>query len=358
MDNLFTEVFTIQASANTKYHAIHAFVFLGFSVRLIGKMLCKSPQTICNWVKKYEKQGNLKRLSPANNKKFNAKHRLWIKNFVDNDPLSLLNEIKGAFVTEFEMDISISTIYKILIQDWGYTKKKIERRAIQIRFDDICRYTKEINMLQPVHNRLVFVDEMSLDNRDMLRKRDWFLRGSHPVYIGEFNRRKRISILAFIGNEGLIEVFETDNTFNRAKFFQSIRELVRAQKIKMGSMFIMDGAKIHLDQNIVNYLRSVGLYVLFLPAYCPFFNPIEIMFSRVKSRLQSIYIENTKNEFIALTNTLASFENVDMTPTFYSCGYCTNGVFDPSIAYNHNEVLSNCENIDILDALEQETNDE
>ena len=28
----------------------------------------------------------------------------------------------------------------------------------------------------------------------------------------------------------------------------------------------MDGAKIHLDLNIVNYLGSTGLYVLFLPA--------------------------------------------------------------------------------------------
>jgi hypothetical protein len=45
-------------------------------------------------------------------------------------------------------------------------------------------------MLQPIHNRLVFIDEMSLDNRDMLRKRGWFLRGSHPVYIGEFKRRE------------------------------------------------------------------------------------------------------------------------------------------------------------------------
>ena len=35
-----------------------------------------------------------------------------------------------------------------------------------------------------------------------------------------------------------------------------------------GSVFIMDGAKIHLDLNIVNYLRSTGLYVLFLLPAC------------------------------------------------------------------------------------------
>jgi hypothetical protein len=90
---------------------------------------------------------------------------------VDSNPLAFLYEIKEAFTKEFKFDISVSTIYKILIHDLNYTKKKVERRAIQIRFDDICRYTREVNMLTPIHDRLIFLDEMSLDNRDMLRKR-------------------------------------------------------------------------------------------------------------------------------------------------------------------------------------------
>ncbi len=51
---------------------------------------------------------------------------------------------------------------------------------------------------------------------------------------------------------------------------QCLRKLVNEQKIRKGTMIILDGAKIHLDPNIVHYLRSVGFYVLFLPAYCPF----------------------------------------------------------------------------------------
>jgi transposase len=241
------------------------------------------------------------------------------------------------------MDISISTIYKILILDLNYTKKKVERRAIQIRFDDICRYTKEINQIEPIHERLIFLDETSMDNRDMLRKRGWFLRNSRPTIDGQFTRSKRISILAFIGVKGIIEAYDTENTFNRTKFFTCLRELVNSRLIRMNSVLIMDGAKIHLDPNIVNYLRSVGLFVLFLPSYCPFFNPIEILFSRLKGFVQKNFKENSSSEAMVLNEALVQLQNIDLTSTYQQCGYMICGRFDPSIAYNHYITVQNCE---------------
>jgi phosphopantetheinyl transferase (holo-ACP synthase) len=203
-------------------------------------------------VKKYHIDGRLKRLSPERRRRFNQEHQEWIRKYVDSNPLAFLYEIKEAFTKGFKFDISVSTIYKILIHDLNYTKKKVERQAIQIRFDDICRYTREVNMLTPIRDRLIFLDEMSLDNSDMLRKRGWFLRNARPTFIGEFKRRKRISILAILGVNGLIDVFEAENTFNRTVFFSFLRKLVNSKLIRKGSILIMDGAKIHLDQSMVN----------------------------------------------------------------------------------------------------------
>jgi transposase len=64
------------------------------------------------------------------------------------------------------------------------------------------------------------------------------------------------------------------------------------------SVWILDGASIHCDPGIVNYLRALGVIVLFLPAYCPFFNPIEIMFGLVKKKMQRFYVENGNGELL------------------------------------------------------------
>ncbi|OWZ15470.1 hypothetical protein PHMEG_00010877 [Phytophthora megakarya] len=43
-------------------------------------------------------------------------------------------------------------------------------------------------------------------------------------------------------------------------------------------VWISDEATIHRHQEIIHYLGTVAVVPIFLPAYCPFFNPIGILF--------------------------------------------------------------------------------
>lgn len=58
------------------------------------------------------------------------------------------------------------------------------------------------------------------------------------------------------------------------------------------SVWILDGAKIHCDRHIVKYLRIIGILPIFLPAYCPFFNPLEVVFGLIKKDLQRQHRQN------------------------------------------------------------------
>jgi transposase len=49
------------------------------------------------------------------------------------------------------------------------------------------------------------------------------------------------------------------------------------------SVLVMDNAKIHHDEHMINIIESVGCKVLFLPPYSPDFNLIELAFSVIKS---------------------------------------------------------------------------
>lgn len=99
----------------------------------------------------------------------------------------------------------------------------------------------------------------------------------------------------------------------------------------------MDGAKIHCDAHLIAYLRSLGLIVIFLPAYAPFFNPIEILFGLMKRRMRLEYTENAKEKLeLFIAGIVKKFCQKNMTKLYRKCGYIRNGVFDPSIGLKQN----------------------
>ena len=49
------------------------------------------------------------------------------------------------------------------------------------------------------------------------------------------------------------------------------------------SVIVMDNARIHHDNELIELLEGLGCRVVFLPPYSPDFNPIETAFSTIKS---------------------------------------------------------------------------
>ena len=125
-------------------------------------------------------------------------------------------------------------------------------------------------------------------------------------------------------------------TFDRCKLIDCCKKLVQCGKIYpypgRHSVRIMDGASIHCDPNIVYCLLSLEIRVIYLPAYCPFFNPIEFVFGVIKSHLQRNYIENgSLGEMkMFLSKLFNTFEFKNMYKMFKKCGYLGKGSFDPS----------------------------
>ena len=139
--------------------------------------------------------------------------------------------------------------------------------------------------------RLNFFDKVSIDNRGIFRNKGYSLKGEKSVVSGEYARLPRVLLLCFIGVHGLLETYQTEGTFSRHLYFKCIDDFVRNSgncSIYPGKrlILIMDGARIHCDKSITYHLRSLGVVPIFLPAYCPFYNPIELLFGVLKSRLK------------------------------------------------------------------------
>lgn len=180
---------------------------------------------------------------------------------------------------------------------------------------------------------LIFLDEVSFDNKGIIRNKGYGMKGERLIHRGEFVRKPRISLLCFLGQSGMQSSYQTEGTFTRKIFFDCVRDFALSQNVRTypgrQSIFILDGARIHCDRNITTYLRSLGLVVIFLPAYCPFYNPIEIIFGLCKKFMKKIYKEN--DELLnVVASTMMKFGNFDSTKLFLKCGYNYNGTFDPT----------------------------
>lgn len=331
-----------QASKNTIYHVLFGYFFRGIPIKDLTQIYNKGRTTISRWIKNYEQTGDVARKKSllAVYRKFDADQRNWLLNLFKERPILHQNEAAYLFFEKFQSQISTSSISTIL-SDAGLTWKVLERRAIQIQIEDIMRFANELLSFPWTLENLVFLDEVGFDNKDMLRKRGYALKGQKLIYRGEFVRKPRISLLCFIGVHGMLNCYQTEGTFTRLKFVDFCRHFAIDFDSKVQqypgrySVWVMDGAKIHLDKNLIVYLRSLGIIVLFLPAYCPFFNPIEIVFGLMKRELKGKYIENTKMDIkMFIGEAVNNFSNKNFKNIFKKCGYLASGKFDQSLAFD------------------------
>eukprot|EP00732_Lithocolla_globosa_P004427 Lithocolla_globosa_v1_NODE_4081_length_1515_cov_38.621233.p1 type:complete len:382 gc:universal NODE_4081_length_1515_cov_38.621233:1309-164(-) len=336
-------LFGSHASDDLKIHAVYAVVYLGYPQNFVAHIFNFSPKSISTWVSDFH-SGKLFQehdRSRPGRRTFNEDHRNWILKLVKKDPLLYIREIKASFRDHFGTSISDTSILRIL-HDAGLCKKVLEQRALEIREEEIARFTREINSVHPLPSQLLFLDEMSTDNRSMLRKRGWFLKGTKPIYRNLFNRGKRISILTFLGVGGVVANYDTSGTFDRLAFFRCVRHLLSSGKVQKypgrNSVWILDGASIHVDRFMIEYLQHMGIVVIFLPAYCPFFNPIEIVFGRIKHKCRDFYRPHlhSGHEELVLASVLDLYTNYDCTALFQKCGYSLAGYFNPSV--NHQTI--------------------
>lgn len=83
---------------------------------------------------------------------------------------------------------------------------------------------------------------------------------------------------------------------------------------------------------IIYYLRSLGIVPIFLPAYCPFYNPIEIVFGLVKQQVKKIYKEcNQRDMQLLVAEVMDQYSSYPMANLFKKCGYIRGGRFDPTV---------------------------
>lgn len=103
--------------------------------------------------------------------------------------------------------------------------------------------------------------------------------------------------------------------------FRAYVSEVLCPTLRPGDMVIMDNLAPHKSDPTLQLITAAGAEVLFLPAYSPDFNPIEKMWSKVKSLLRGSEARSPDELVAAIGSALAQVSAKDALGWFVSCGY-------------------------------------
>ena len=141
------------------------------------------------------------------------------------------------------------------------------------------------NFLGTLLTKLVFIDESGV-NTKMDR-----LRGRAPIGErlvckiphGHYHSNTIISAIR-LGGPCAGKLF--DGAMNGPKFLAWIKEML-VPALQKDDIVVMDNLATHKTKGVREAIEKAGAKLLYLPPYSPDFNPIETMWSKVKSFIRS-----------------------------------------------------------------------
>ena len=109
-----------------------------------------------------------------------------------------------------------------------------------------------------------------------------------------------------------------------AQIFRECIRQVLGPTLQPGDVVICNTLSAHYDRAAREFIEERGAQLLFLPAYSPDLNPIEMMWAKVKQHLRSARARSQRTLLAAIGDALASVSPDEASGFFRHAGYmCT-----------------------------------
>jgi transposase len=167
--------------------------------------------------------------------------------------------------------------------------------------------------------RLIFLDESGAKT-NLTRLRGRAPKGER-VYArvphGHWQTMTMMSSIRLDGSTACMALEGTTDT----ESFRAYVQAILAPTLRPGDIVVMDNLSPHKSDPTLALIRQAGAGVLFLPAYSPDLNPIEMMWSKVKNFLRAAEARTEEQLLTAIGQALAQITPQDALNWFAHCGY-------------------------------------
>ena len=145
-----------------------------------------------------------------------------------------------------------------------------------------ARWRRYQNRLDP--RRLVFIDE-TWAKTNMTRTHGRALRGQRLVAKVPHGRWSTMTFIAALRCDGITAPLVLDQPIN-GEWFRAYVEQALIPTLKPGDVVVLDNLGSHRGKAVRKAIRQAGAHLIFLPPYSPDLNPIEQVFSKLKTLLR------------------------------------------------------------------------
>ena len=144
------------------------------------------------------------------------------------------------------------------------------------------RWHRHQHKLDP--RRLVFIDE-TWAKTNMTRTHGRSLRGDCLVAKVPHGRWRTLTFIAALRHDRITAPIVFDQPINGETFTAYVEQAL-LPTLTPGDVVILDNLGSHKGKAVRQAIRKAGAHLLFLPPYSPDLNPIEQMFSKLKTLLR------------------------------------------------------------------------
>ncbi len=204
----------------------------------------------------------------------------------------------------------------------GFTHKKRTRYASQkLKEENVAKRDSFLEMRKDLDpERIVFIDESGVRTNHSPRY-GWSASNDRCIgyapcswqsvnVIGALRLEEKWAPTAVICEENVT-----------GAVFKEFMEDVLLPTLEKGDIVIMDNASIHKNSFNKKLFSRRGILIVYLPPYCPELNPIENLWSKMKSILRKIGARTKDALFSAINQALWAVTPEDRQGWFSGCGY-------------------------------------
>lgn len=165
----------------------------------------------------------------------------------------------------------------------------------------------------------MFIDETATKT-NMTRSHARARQGERAVSKAPFGHWQTSTLIQAIDQHGVRAALVINGASNRV-IFETFVEQVLAPKLKPGDLVILDNLASHKSARTKDLIEAAGAELKFLPPYSPDLNPIEKVFSKLKSILKKLEPRSRPKLWDAIAHAIEKITPSDCKNSFKACGY-------------------------------------
>ncbi|MCG5249349.1 IS630 family transposase [Methylorubrum extorquens] len=245
-----------------------------------------SPASAVRWHETFVQEGRAQAKPMSGDQRSHAvkAQAELIRQTYEAQPRLFLHELRDR-LAERGLRVGVSSLPRFFKRH-GITRKNTGHAAEQDREDvkaaRLAWFERQLD-LDP--DRLVFLDETAT-NTKMARRYGRAPRGKRCRVAVPFGHWKTITVTAGLRANGLMAIALFDRPMTGARF-RGYAEETLVPALKRGDTVVLDNLPARKVGGIRERIEAAGARLLYLPAYSPDFNPIELVFAKLKAILRA-----------------------------------------------------------------------